>query len=270
MRHGLYIIKFVLLLSYASASQSEPPETIPFYLPYSATEFPNIDKKLEYALSEVGLDHFKVHSTDYWHPYQQGLRQGRTGVYFAAPHFTAWSISKNKFVPILRLKNKLQYVIVARRADSEIFEVNDLAGQTVCTQRAPNLDFLLSRTALKRAPVLARTQNVESVPQAMTSNQTSCKAFSVSRHIFEDFAKSKPFEFIRLQQSAPSKNYAFVIDRKTAIAHGLELKKFLQSSQAKSILKPLYKLYSSSPILVSTKSSDYTREDLDPLKGYWW
>ena len=242
---------------------------IPFYLPLSVDQFPNISSKLETALAEAGLSQFSVKTTDYWHPYQQGLRQGRNGVYFAAPHFAAWSILKNKFVPIFRIQSELQYVIVARRADSAIFEVNDLAGKTVCTERAPNLDFLLSRTALEKALILARTKNVKSVFFAMTDDDKSCQAFSISRHIFEHFAKSEPFRFIRLQQSEPSKNYSFVLDQSTASVHGLALEKFLRSSKAQTILEPMYKLYSTSPTLMRVKTKDYEEQDYAPLLNYW-
>ena len=177
-------------------------------------------------------------------------------MYFAAPHFTAWSIIKNQFVPILRLQSELQHVIVARRADSAIFEVNDLAGKTVCTERAPNLDYLLSRTALKKALILARTKSVKSVQMAMTEDDKSCQAFSISLHIFERFAKSEPFRFNRLQQSDVSKNYGFVLDQNTAFTHALALRKFLRSSKALTILKPMYELYSNCLLYTSPSPRD--------------
>jgi len=237
---ALYIL--LVLACVVETSQAAEKTITPFYLPFSAEEFPNLASELQTALNEAGLSNFKVNTTDYWHPYQQGLRQGRQGVYFAAPHFSAWAITQNKFVPILRLKGKLQYVIAARRADSHIFEVNDLAGKTVCTQRAPNLDFLLSRTALKKALILARSKSVSSVPLAMRSNNTACQAFSVSEHIFNRFNKAQPFRFIRLSQSKASSNYSFIIDRKTALSQAPALKKFLRSRDALSILHPLYRI----------------------------
>lgn len=257
------------MLGFAAFTQTAHTGQIPFYLPLSTEQFPTISNQLNTALRTAGLANFTVTTTDYWHPYQQGLRQGRSGVYFAAPHFSAWAVDKNKFVPILRLQSELQYVIVARRNDSDVFEVNDLAGRTVCTQRAPNLDFLLSRTALQKAVVLARTKTVKSVPQAMRADDQDCQAFSVSRHIFERFAKTDPFKFIRLQQSSASQNYAYVLDRKTALEFGPALKKFLLSPQTQAILQPMYKLYSTKTRLVSAKTRDYTDQDHAPLIGYW-
>lgn len=269
MRKLVLFIKAALISLCVLIAPQAHAQSIPFYLPLSKAQLPEISAQLEAALFDAGLAQFKVRTTDYWHPYQQGLRRGREGVYFAAPHFAAWSITKNNFVPILRLKSELQYVMIARRADSEIFEVNDLAGKTVCTERAPNLDFLLSRTALKKALILARTKHVKSVPQAMRDDDKDCQAFSVSRHIFEGFAKTEPFRFIRLQQSEATKNYGFVLDRETAFAHGVALKKFLSSTRAKTILQPMYKLYSNSPAPVSVKTADYEKQDFAPLLDYW-
>jgi len=269
MRKPIFILIQITGLTLGLFAQPAFANSIPFYLPLSSEQFPTISDDLENALHEAGLSQFKVTTTDYWHPYQQGLRRGRRGVYFAAPHFSAWAIDKYKFVPILRLRNKLQYVIVARRTDSHIFEVNDLAGKTVCTGQAPNLDFLLSRTALRKAVILARTKPVKSVPQAMRSDDQNCQAFSVSRHIFDAFIKTEPFRFIRLQQSDATLNYGFIVNRQTALDHGIKLRKFLRSARAKSVLKPMYDLYSDKTILVGAKTRDYSSNDYAPLLDYW-
>jgi len=264
-----YYFLLIVILSFANTCKAEDEQPIPFYLPLSSEQFPHIAQQLQSALDQAGLSNFQVSTTDYWHPYQQGLRKGRPGVYFAAPHFSAWAVTRNKFIPILRLKGKLQYVLAARRADSHIFEVNDLAGKTVCTQRAPNLDFLLSRTALKEALILARSKSVNSVPFAMNANDLDCHAFSVGEHIFDQFNESEPFRFIRLYQSEASSNYSFLMDRQTALKQAPAIKKFLRNKKTKSILEPMYKLFSPKPKLVSVRTRHYSRAGYAPLIDYW-
>jgi len=73
-----------------SSAQTNPqPSELQLYLPYHSSQFPELAQKLDAALQRAGLNNIRTQSSDYWHPYQQGIRQGRVGVYLAPPHFVA-------------------------------------------------------------------------------------------------------------------------------------------------------------------------------------
>ena len=187
----------------AVSSHGGSTEKTPLYLPVNAQQFPNMISKLRSALQQAStqdklLEGIKLTTTDYWLPYQQGIRQGRPGIYFAAPHFSAWLINQHGFDPMLRLAGPIQYVIAARREDSHLFEINDLATKTVCTNATMDLSFLLVRDALKESLLPAKILQVEAVDREMKNNNRNCHAFALSEHLFLELAAQEPFRFIKL------------------------------------------------------------------------
>ncbi|RBP49634.1 phosphate/phosphite/phosphonate ABC transporter substrate-binding protein [Arenicella xantha] len=256
------------MLTTTSTAQQQTTD-IPLYLPYQSSQYPELALKLDSALAEAGLGQFKTVTTDYWHPYQQGIRQGRIGVYLAAPHYTAWALHKHRFIPFLRLPNSLQYVIATRHADSQYFEVNDLAGQNICSQRAVNLDFLLVQQAFDQPLKTASNKFVNSVASAMQYDNQNCAAFAVTEHTFKRFNTAEPDRFIRLLQGPEYRNYAFIAHPDIARDTAIKLKRFLRSATAITILTPLLKQFSSSPSLLPVRRADYPKSYLSILAPYW-
>jgi len=244
-------------------------EKVPFYLPYHSSQHPELAKKFDAALAQAGLGDYQTVTTDYWHPYQQGIRQGRVGVYLTAPHFAAWAIRKHKFTPILRLSEPLKYVVAARRDDSQYFEINDLADKAICSQRAVNLDFLLVRTAFGNSFRSAENKIVNSVASAMRYDNQNCDAFSVSEHVFKQFNLKFPDRFIRLQQGPKFNNYAFVLHPQITGDNAARLTKFLTRRKTQKLLRPLFRHFSEKPVLLSIRPQDYPAEYLKPLELYW-
>lgn len=264
-----FLCLLALLCINSSARAQNDTDTIPLYLPYQSSQYPELALKLDAALSTAGLAQFKTTTTDYWHPYQQGLRQGRIGVYLAAPHFTAWALYKHKFIPFLRLPNSLQYVIATRHNDSQYFEINDLAEKSICSQRALNLDFLLIKDAFAQPLKAAQNRYVNSVASAMQYDNQNCAGFAVNEHTFRRFNAAEPDRFIRLFQGPEYKNYAFSVHPSVPRTTAIKLKKFLRSRAATSILEPLLKQYSSTNTLLPVRRNDYPESYLRVLEPYW-
>ena len=258
-----------LVISCAQAQTAESKTRIPFFLPYHSTQYPEMAVQLNRALEQAGLGRFEATTADYWHPYQQGIRQGRPGLYLAAPHFAAWVMNKHQFKPVLRLPDKLRYVIAARRRDTQYFEINDLANQAVCSQRAVNLDFLLVRSAFGDSWRAAHNKTVNSVSSAMQYDNENCAAFSVSEHLFKQFNRQTPDRFIRLQQGPEFNNYVFVVHPQINDAQIKSIKSFLRSREAQSILRPLLDEYSAEDVLLPVKAEDYPESYLSTLAPYW-
>lgn len=224
----------------------------------------NQASKIEPALAQL-----KLKTTDYWLPYQQGIRQGRLGVYFVAPHFTSWLTHRHQFTPALKLAGKLQYVIAARQRDSHIFEIRDLANKRVCTRETLNLGFLLVREAMKQSLLPAKVEHVQSVILDMKNNNKTCDAFSLSEHLFVEISNTAPFEYIRLQQSDRYSNYAYVFHPAILPDTKIALENFLNSSSVQTILRPMYRLFAKEPIVLRGEVGDYPRSYLKLLQPYW-
>lgn len=239
------------------------------YLPINSALYPTLKTDLETALADAKLGHIEVKTADYWLGYQQGLRLGRVGVYFAAPHYSAWAIQSHNFVPLLRLPTSLKYVIAARKDDSHFFEVNDLAQQQVCTHRGLNLNYILLTNVFKKGLFSAKPLEVWSVADEMKKDTADCKAFSVSDHLFEELNIKYPNKFTRLYQGNTFNNYAFLAHPEIdpEIRHRLE--RFLKSPRAIKLLEKIYRMYSSKINLVSARKSDYPTAYIEPLSDYW-
>jgi len=267
---GLFIAGSVSYAQQASEPSIENnTQEILFYLPISRERFPDLIQNIEAALDDAKLDNLKLTTTDYWHPYQQGIRQGRLGIYFAAPHFSSWLVNIHKFEPMLRLSGGLQYVIAARRSDSHIFEVVDLAEKTVCTDATMDLSFLLVRESMTRSVLSAETKRVSNVAFEMGQDNKICDAFSLSEHLFLEFAAQQPFKFIRLQQSSEFSNYAYLLHPGVPPETKRALRKFLVSKKAREILHAMYLLFSKDPRIISAKPSNYPHSQMQSLIGYW-
>jgi len=264
--HWMLCIVFLYCLN---NNPSIAAEKLAFYLPLHSSQHPKLVSELEHALQISGLDNLKVRTADYWQGYQQGIRLGRKGVYFAAPHFAAWSINQHDFAPIVRLDEPLKYVIAIRRKNSQYFEINDLARQKVCSERALNLDYLLVNTGFDNPVLSANTVAVWSVMDEIVDQNTDCVAFAISDHAFNRLEKNKPREFIRLQQGPRFNNYTFVAHPNLNTALINKLRAFLLREDIQALMQPLFRPITTKAKLVNAYRRDYPLNYLTQLAPYW-
>ena len=262
-----YLIALGLYLM--SAINVHANDAINFYLPQHSKDNSELHKSLQLTLNKAGLNFIKVRSTHFWHPYIQGLRQGRPGIYFSAPHLSAWAVNNHQFEPMLRLTGKLQHVLVSRRSDTDIFEVNDLHKKHICTSKAPNLDFILASQLLRgsiNSPVITIKK---SSSQAMFKDDKSCDAFSISDHIFTRYALKDPYKFIRLHQGVQYPNYAFLSSADISKDTRFKLKQILLNRATIKLMKPLYLNYANSTTLLVATKEDFLNIPNEYLNRVW-
>lgn len=253
--------------SFAQQSNSKPP--LRLFLPIESVNFPQLIATLENKFSEYGFNDIKVATVDDWHDYQQGLRHGRVGLYLAPPHFAAWAIEKHSFQPLLRISKPLSYVITTTRQNPTLFEVNDLAGRTVCTGNPLNLDYLLLNQVLAKSVRSAKIEIVDSVEQEMHLPETTCDAFSVSLHIFEKFTINQPNRWIRLQQSGLLNNYVLLAHPDVPPSQLSNVKAYLSSDIGQQLLSPVLNLFADGARLIPARVEDYPATYSKTLDRYW-
>ena len=259
-------------LSYSTVSFAQANNTntaLRLFLPIRSEDFPQLIETMEGKFSEYGFDNIKVATADDWHNFQQGLRHGRTGVYLAPPHFAAWAIEKHNFLPLLRISKPLTYAISTTRSDLSLFEVNDLAGRTVCTSNPLNMDYLLVNQALQKSIRSAKIKIVDSVEQQMRLANTTCAAFSVSLHIFDKFAIDQPDRWIRLLQSEQLNNYALVAHPNISPNQLTRVRKYLSSDRGQKLMSPIVKLFADGARLIPARNEDYPATYTQSLSRYW-
>jgi len=262
---GILLILPILPLS----SNAQEVQSINFYLPFHAKQFPKLTQKLQQALTVGGLDNINIVTADYWQQYQQNIRRGQIGIYYAAPHFTAWAIEKHQFKPLLKAKNKLKYVIASKQAQQEIFEIRDLKNKNICTQSALNLDYLLVVDAFEKNLQTANTNIVTSVLHEINNPESQCSAFSISEHTFMQLQLNQPDQLIRLSQGIEHNNYAVSIHPSLDVTYSSKISNFLTTQSTLEILSPLLKLSSADLILLKPSEGDYPQQYTTPLKRYW-
>ena len=265
----LYLIFFIACLIWPmQPAWPQDQEKIPFYLPISSVDYPNLKHRLDAALFEAGLGQFSTQTTDYWHSYQQGLKLGRLGIYLAAPHFVAWANHQHDFRPLLKLESNTQYVLASRSRDIDLFEVDDLNDRPVCTQASLNLDFILLNQAFSNPLYSAKNIIVSNVAKEISSNNRNCHAFTIANHLFLKHNLAHPESLIRLQQGQAWPPYAWVMHPQLE-SHTKAMSKFLVSEKTLKILRPILRSFSEGEKILHTETRDYPPSIAAPLVTYW-
>ena len=270
----IYVIAFLLLCNAGIALAQNNftdnnNQTIKLYLPIESKPFSSMIKALENDLLKNNINDIEIESIDHWHAYQQGLRAGRVGFYFAPPHFAAWAFSEHGFKAMLRISDPLSHVIAAKRTNSDIFEINDLINKHVCSEKAYSLSYLAGGSVINKQVGSANIEIVESVEKQMTKATTNCDAFSISDHLFKKLSMKSPTRYIRLHQSIKTNNYALIAHPDIADQRIAALTKYFLKSESQKLITPLLSIFSKSGNLILSKPTDYPSDYYKNLIPYW-
>ncbi|MEM7359456.1 MAG: PhnD/SsuA/transferrin family substrate-binding protein [Pseudomonadota bacterium] len=239
------------------------------YLPVTSGKFTPVINSLQQELEKQNLQNIRIETIDYWYGFQQGLRTGQKGIYFAPPHFVAWSVSRHSFIPLVRLNEPISYVIVVARNNFHLFELNDLAEQKICASRPLNLEYLVVNQALSNTLLAPDIEIVDSVADQMLDESSPCQAFSITDHTYRKLAVQFPDQFIRLYQSDRFNNYAVVAHPEVPNARVEAVQVFLLQKRTQEILAPISKLFSDGAKLVPSVVNDYPDDYWQSLEQYW-
>ena len=258
-----------MILSYQVWSSSDEPLTL--YLPAINQHESGLEKKIESEFRNQGLESFQVKGTVFWHPFQSGIRTGKKGVYFAQPHMAAWAIAKHNFDPVFRLHGRLNFVLATTRANTKLFELDDLNGKVICHESGLNLGTLWLEDILGGYQIAANRRevtNIEATIQDAIEAQ-KCDAFVLENLAYERTNKTAGGKYIRLAQSAFFKHNVFIAHPELTSREKLVLRKALKSAKLKELLKPYLLNLSKWDNLVEVSEEDYSLQDSLILEPYW-
>ena len=248
---------------------AQEPQEITLFLPVSAAQLSPLTSELKSGLNKAGLTNIDIVVPSFWQQYQQHIRHGQIGIYYAAPHFAAWLIHRHGFRPLLRNEEPLQFIIASDANRSNIFEIRDLQQQPICTQSALNLDYLLINNVFAKSLSPANAHIVPLVSTQMKKSEPPCAAFSINQHAFLKQQSKQSNRFMRLAQGETTSNYTFLVPPSYSQQSADRLSLFLQENNTLNALKPLLDLHSTKTSLVSAKKSDYPAAYIHELKKYW-
>ena len=262
---SLLVSGFALIAALTS-SIGQAGDTVSFYLPLHSKHDSKTVIELKQALNQAGINNIEIVTADYWQQYQQSFRNGKVGVYYGPPHFTAWAIEKHNFTALVKIKKPLQYVLASKKSHTEIFEVRDLTDKQVCTQSALNLDYLHLIDSFSESLKAAKPIEVLSISDELNNTGSACSAFSISNHWL---LENPNHHYIRLSQSPVYSNYAISVHPSLSSVFSKELKKALQTKRVKDALAPLIAKSSNDPGLIEANNKDYPSHYTKSLKRFW-
>lgn len=266
---SILLFVFSVLTTAICLAISPEPAKIKLHLPVNSSHYPDQVSQMRADFRRMGLNNISIETVDYDHNYQQGLRAGRLGIYFAPPHFAAWAIEHYNFQPLVHLLEPLAYVIAVQRNKPNLFEVNDLAGKRVCARKPLNLDYLLVNKILKNSVVPAEIIIVDQVLEQMKSNSTLCEAYSISRHVFDRLEKQTPERFIKLYQTDTYANYGLISHPGVDQSDLKKIRSYFLLDRTQLMLAPLLNEFAGSHRMVRSSIQHYPRRYWQDLAPYW-
>ena len=254
-----------LLFSYQLYAQQQ----VTLFLPISSADQSEFTQELKAALDQQGLRNTTLQFADHWHDYQQGLREGKAGIYFAAPHFSAWAINRHEFKPLVKIAAPLSYVISAKYSNTKIFEITDLIRQQVCSTQPLELDYIFLTETFENQFASFDHQFVPAVYDEMNTKESDCDGFVISDHFLQRMIKNGNREYTRLHQSETYNNYSFIAHPYIDTVFLEKLTAFLIDKDNQALLQPILERYANDSKLIQATTLDYPIEYLDSLKSYW-
>jgi len=128
---------------------------------------------------------------------------------------------------------------------------------------------LLIKHAFRRNVQTSDTHLVKSVLDEINNPETTCSAFSISNHIYEQLELENPAKYIRLAQSDEWNNYAFSMHPSLTEEFLAPLLQLLNTKKTQAILAPLLTLTGPEALLIDATENDYPVDYLEELNGYW-
>ena len=240
-----------------------------FYLPYSSKLTSSIKATLESDLAELGAGLINIHTDQDWNEYLEKVRSGSSGIYLAAPHFAAWLIHQHQFTPLRRIKDSLNYSIISRQDDVEIFALSDLNGEQVCTQMPLSLDYLMVDQVLKETAKTVIKAVTRSIEQRIVSRDIRCRGFTASKALASRLEQNNPNDYARLFQSKDWNNYAILVSKDLNSERLRALDDALSSAIISRALLSVIRHEISDTVMVTAAKQDYPLELSEMLNPYW-
>ncbi|MGH1542515.1 MAG: PhnD/SsuA/transferrin family substrate-binding protein [Arenicella sp.] len=211
----------------------------------------SVSDKVAIAL-QTSIKH-KIRVVDDEKSYLRSIRTGLLDAFFAEPHIGAWAIRQQDYNAIAKLPKPLYFRLIAKRNQNDIFELRDLKGRPVCSNKNPALSY---RFLVRLFPEQANRPETFIVnPQRKTIDiiEQPCLAFIVTE---EQYINAKlEQKFITLARSKQFTHLGFFV--RSGLPQKTQRQLLSTLTQTGSTLNALTTYFSNSSTFVPADNSDY-------------
>lgn len=185
-------------------------------------------------MSKVAGQKVVLRYTDNWLTYQSDMLKDTYDIVFDGPSFVGWRMAKLQHVPLARLQGNLVFAVIARKDNTKVTQLKDLAGRTVCAFAPPNLATLTMYTQFENP---ARQPLVQEVSGGFKGSYEGvvakkCEGGVLQAALYEKFNQgpSKDTTHI-LFKSKPVPNQGFSAGRRVPVDVQKKLAEALVSAE---------------------------------------
>jgi ABC-type phosphate/phosphonate transport system substrate-binding protein len=116
------------------------------------------------ALSKATGEKVVYQYADNWGLYQTRLTKGDFDLVLDGPHLVSWRFARLHHEPLVALAGNLSFVVITRKDDTQLQNLNGLAGRRLCGHAPPNLATLTVYEQFENAarqPLLVETKGFD-------------------------------------------------------------------------------------------------------------
>lgn len=138
----------------------------------------------EYLSSRLNRKVVYRHSGD-WLSYINNMQKDAYDLVFDGPHFVSYRMAKFGHTPLVKLPGALDFVVIARRDNTEVVQLADLAGRPVCGHAPPNLATLTLQAQfpnISRQPRIIETRGFKNAFLGVVNRR--CEAAPIPTKVY--------------------------------------------------------------------------------------
>lgn len=185
----------------------------------------------DYLSKSTGREFVYRHPKN-WLSYMKDMQTGKYDLVFDGPHFVSWRVAKLNHTPLVRLPGALEFVVITKKDNGKIQEMNDLAGRYVCGHAPPNLATLTMQAQFSnpnRQPQIRVIRGFTNVFNGLLEDK--CDGAVIPAKVYNKLNKKDETKSTRiLFHSTPLPHQAFSADPR--------IPSELQSKIRQSLLSP--------------------------------
>lgn len=210
-------------------------------------------------LSKVTGQEFVYQHPRNWLSYMKDMQTGKYDLIFDGPHFVSWRVAKLNHTPLVRLPGGLDFVVIARKDNQKIQELDDLAGRFVCGHAPPNLATLTMQAQFpnpNRQPQVRVVRGFANAYKGLINKE--CDGAVIPSKVYNKLDKKDEKKTTRiLFHSKPLPHQAFSADPRIPREIQDEIRRSLLAPEGVKATEKLRARFAGGKELLSTDRNEY-------------
>lgn len=192
--------------------------------------------------------------SDNWLSYAKNMTEGDYDLVFDGPHFNGWRVDKLGYTPLVKLPEPFVFAVVTKSSNSEIHDLKELAGYTVCANPAPNLGTLTMLSQFdnpSRQPYLIVTKGWQNSYDGLMAGKCAATVLPLKNLDKYDHGAANAVRI--LYESHPLPNQALSAGPRVPPAMQAKIRQALLSPEGRRVASRLLNTYASAEFVPATR-----------------